>query len=114
MTNGVPMVVTRMFADQPENARRIEALGCGIALPEPDAPAIRAAHERTLSDTTIRVAADKIPNEVSTLLGFAEAALEFERLAGHSTDSAIRQVLRSERFLNAGSDIHCADRVKRV
>ena len=82
MTNSVPMVVTPMGADQPENARRIEALGSGIALSEPDVPAIRAALERALSDTGLRATANRVADEIAALPGFADAAQELERLAG--------------------------------
>jgi UDP:flavonoid glycosyltransferase YjiC (YdhE family) len=82
MTHGVPMVVTPMAADQPENARRIEAMGCGIALPETDAATIRAALERALSDLGLRATSDRVADEIAALPGFHDAAQELERLAG--------------------------------
>lgn len=85
MTNGVPMVVTPMGADQPENARRVEALGCGVALSKPDADAIRVALEHALSDTRLRATANQVADEIAALPSYADAARQLERFAGYET-----------------------------
>lgn len=64
---GVPMVAVPMFADQPHNARRLAAVGAGIALPNPDAGALRAAIERVLAAADHRRVARRIADEIATL-----------------------------------------------
>jgi len=81
---GVPMVVTPVGADQPENARRIEAVGAGIAVTDRDPAAIRAALERVLTDPAIRAGAGRLAAEIAAtpdvdaavtmMTGFARAA----------------------------------------
>jgi len=81
---GVPMVVTPVGADQPENARRIAAVGAGIAVTDRDPAEIRTAIERALTDPAIRDAAGRLAAEiaatpdvdaaVATMIGFARAA----------------------------------------
>jgi UDP:flavonoid glycosyltransferase YjiC (YdhE family) len=64
---GVPMVAVPMFADQPHNARRIAAVGAGLALSKPDARVLRAAIERVLADAEHRRVARRIAEEIATL-----------------------------------------------
>jgi UDP:flavonoid glycosyltransferase YjiC (YdhE family) len=64
---GVPLVAVPMFADQPHNARRIAAVGAGLALPNPDAGALRAAIECVLADADHRRVARQIADEIATL-----------------------------------------------
>lgn len=64
---GVPMVAVPMFADQPHNARRIAAVGAGLALSKPDAGVLRAAIERVLADADHRRVARRIADEIATL-----------------------------------------------
>jgi MGT family glycosyltransferase len=62
---GVPAVVVPLFADQPYNARRVEAVGAGIAVSR-DAEALRAAVQRVLEDGSYRAAAEGLAAEMRT------------------------------------------------
>jgi UDP:flavonoid glycosyltransferase YjiC (YdhE family) len=64
---GLPMVVVPLFADQPHNARRIAAASAGLALPAPDANALRAAIERVLADPELRRGARRVADEIAAL-----------------------------------------------
>jgi UDP:flavonoid glycosyltransferase YjiC (YdhE family) len=61
------MVVVPLFADQPHNARRVAAVGAGIALPDPDASSLRAAVERVLADADFGRGARRIAGEIAAL-----------------------------------------------
>ena len=80
LTHGLPMVVTPLGADQPDNARLVEATGAGIALLDPDASSLRKAVERALHDTNMRAASVKIAREIATLPSMTEAIQHLERL----------------------------------
>ena len=71
LSAGVPMVVIPSFADQPFNARRVAALGAGIALEGVDglADAVRAL----LDDPSYRAAAKRIADDVARLPSVDEA-----------------------------------------
>jgi UDP:flavonoid glycosyltransferase YjiC (YdhE family) len=69
---GVPQVLVPLFADQPRNAERVEAVGAGLKV-EP--PAIRDALERVLEDPSYREAAERIAAEMRAL-STADEALE--------------------------------------
>lgn len=43
LSSGVPLVVTPLFADQPENGRRVAAVGAGVVVEPRDGGAIRSA-----------------------------------------------------------------------
>jgi UDP:flavonoid glycosyltransferase YjiC (YdhE family) len=76
---GVPLVVAPLFADQPQNARRVAELGAGIALPAPrsvgrlseDAPRMFAelglAVEHVLVDARYRRAARRVAASAAAL-----------------------------------------------
>ncbi|HEY2899550.1 MAG TPA: glycosyltransferase [Polyangia bacterium] len=64
---GVPMVVAPLGADQPHNARRVAAVGAGIALPDPDAASLRAAIERVLAEADFGRGARQIADEIAAL-----------------------------------------------
>jgi UDP:flavonoid glycosyltransferase YjiC (YdhE family) len=64
---GLPLVVTPLGADQPHNARRVAAVGAGIALPAPDAASLRAAVERVLADADFGRGARRIADEIAAL-----------------------------------------------
>jgi UDP:flavonoid glycosyltransferase YjiC (YdhE family) len=76
----VPQVVVPLFADQPDNARRIEALGAGLTADKSDPAAIRAAVERLLEEPSFRLAAGRVALEAQTLPPIAEAAGALEAL----------------------------------
>ena len=76
---GLPLVIVPLFADQPENARRVDAVGAGVAVapgedaaPEAirstiDAGALRAAIEAVLADPGYRHSAQRIADEMRGL-----------------------------------------------
>ena len=80
LTHGLPMVVTPLGADQPDNARLVEATGAGIALLDPDASSLRKAVEQALHDANMRAASVKIAREIATLPSMTEAIQHLERL----------------------------------
>ena len=53
LLSGVPQVVVPLFADQPYNARRIAALGAGLAADAEGPEAMRAAVERLLDESVL-------------------------------------------------------------
>lgn len=56
---GVPLVVTPLFADQPQNGRRIAAVGAGLVVEPHDDGAIRSAVDpAALRDAIATVLAD--------------------------------------------------------
>jgi UDP:flavonoid glycosyltransferase YjiC (YdhE family) len=76
LTAGVPLVVTPLFADQPENARRVAALGVGAAVAPRDDGAstsaidpadLRRAILGVLDDPAPAAAARRMADEIATL-----------------------------------------------
>jgi UDP:flavonoid glycosyltransferase YjiC (YdhE family) len=80
---GVPLVCAPMFADQPDNADRVVAIGAGLAMPPRAASAedLRHALARVLRESSFRAAAQRIAAEMAALPPVDEAGLEIERLA---------------------------------
>jgi UDP:flavonoid glycosyltransferase YjiC (YdhE family) len=80
---GVPMVVTPLFADQPQNAARVQATGAGIGLPTRGASVddIRGALSRVLAEPAYRSAAQRIATEIAALAPIDDAPVELERMA---------------------------------
>jgi UDP:flavonoid glycosyltransferase YjiC (YdhE family) len=71
---GLPMVVVPLFADQPYNARAVDAAGAGIAVLSPEAAPLRAAVQRVLVDTSLREGALRIADEMLTMASLDDAA----------------------------------------
>ena len=82
----LPLVVVPLFADQPENARRVDAVGAGIAVsPQPSAPPepIRT----TFDPVATREAIEAVLGEPG--FGRAARALAAEMHALPPTDAAL-------------------------
>lgn len=69
LAHGLPQVVVPIFADQPENAARVTALGAGVTLgPEARTPeAVRTAVRAVLADPAYRQGAERIRDEINAL-----------------------------------------------
>lgn len=79
LTHGLPMVITPITADQPDNARRVEEAGAGTMLLQPDATSLRAAIGRALVEPEMRAAAARIAREMSVMPSMDDAVCELER-----------------------------------
>ncbi|HEX7669238.1 MAG TPA: glycosyltransferase [Polyangiaceae bacterium] len=80
---GVPLVVTPLFADQPDNAARVATTGAGLAV---DGRALsveelRGALSRVMAEDTFRMVARRFAAEIAALPPTDEAALQIERIA---------------------------------
>jgi UDP:flavonoid glycosyltransferase YjiC (YdhE family) len=70
LAGGVPMAVVPLFADQPWNAERVDAVGAGIALgggPEAAIAALRDAVVRLTGDASYRSTAQRVAAEMRRL-----------------------------------------------
>jgi UDP:flavonoid glycosyltransferase YjiC (YdhE family) len=81
---GLPMVAVPLFADQPHNARRVAAVGAGIALPAPDAAALRAAVQRVLGEADFGHGARRIADEIAALPSIDAAVAALVAIAAAS------------------------------
>jgi UDP:flavonoid glycosyltransferase YjiC (YdhE family) len=61
---GAPLVVVPLFADQPQNAVRVAAVGAGVIS---SVDGMRAAAERVLGDDSYRETAGRIADEMRSL-----------------------------------------------
>lgn len=84
---GVPMVVVPQFADQPDNAARVDALGAGLQvrnddLDDPVDPArVAEAVRRVLAEPSFEAGAEKLRADIRALPPADEAVPFFEELA---------------------------------
>jgi UDP:flavonoid glycosyltransferase YjiC (YdhE family) len=70
LAGGVPMAVVPLFADQPWNAERVDAVGAGIALgggPEAAIAGLREAVVRLIGDPSYRSSAQRVAAEMRAL-----------------------------------------------
>jgi len=83
LAHGLPMVILPIAADQPENARRCEALGVArVVLPrDRTAEAIREAAHAVLHDPRYRRNAERLRAEMGSLPGPEYAVALLETLA---------------------------------
>jgi UDP:flavonoid glycosyltransferase YjiC (YdhE family) len=67
LASGLPMVIAPLFADQPRNARAVEAAGAGVAVFDHNPASLRAALERVLADAGLRDGARRIAAEMAAM-----------------------------------------------
>jgi UDP:flavonoid glycosyltransferase YjiC (YdhE family) len=82
LSEGVPMVVIPLGADQPQNAARCAALGAGRVVIDTDVTpeSMREAVEDVLTDPSYRTQAQRVRDEIAVLPGPELAVQVFERL----------------------------------
>src|SRR5258708_14574489 len=85
MAAGVPMVVVPQGADQPHNARRIAAVGAGLALPGADAGTLGAAVARVLAIVDFSRAARRIAEEIAAMPPVETAVAAMVAMASQPT-----------------------------
>ena len=85
LARGVPQAVLPWFADQPQNADRVESLGAGLALHGGlvALPRLRKALSTLLDDPSYRIAARRVAAEISALPPVDEAVALLEEIAGY-------------------------------
>ena len=83
---GVPQVVVPLFADQPYNAERVEAVNAGVALPGGPAAigGLAAALQQVLDGDWYRAGAQRMAEQIARLPPASEAVPMLEEIAGHT------------------------------
>lgn len=83
LAHGLPMVLIPIGADQPRNARRCDDLQVARVLPALEATPdrVRAATSAVLADSTYRLHAERMRDEIAALPGPDHAVTLLERLA---------------------------------
>jgi UDP:flavonoid glycosyltransferase YjiC (YdhE family) len=83
LATGVPLVVKPFFADQPNNAQKVQALGTGLALGTGNASAadMREAVRRVLDEPAFRSVARRIAAEIAELPPVSAAPQALAELA---------------------------------
>ena len=83
---GVPQVVVPLFADQPYNAERVEAVNAGVALQGGPAAigGLGAALQQVLDGDWYRAGAKRMAEQISRLPPASEAVPLLEEIAGHA------------------------------
>jgi UDP:flavonoid glycosyltransferase YjiC (YdhE family) len=79
LTAGVPLALVPLFADQPDNARRVDELGAGIALD--GAAGVGRAVQALLGEPRYRRQARRIAAEIAGLPPVDDAVRALERIA---------------------------------
>ncbi len=64
---GVPMVITPLFADQPDNARCLAATGLCVAITDLSVPALRGAMVQALADEDMRRRAQAVARVIASM-----------------------------------------------
>jgi MGT family glycosyltransferase len=85
LVHGLPLVLVPIAADQPQNARRCDALGLATVLDVDrlDPTITRAAVWTVLAEPRYRQQAETVRAEIEALPGPEQAVLYLERLAAH-------------------------------
>jgi UDP:flavonoid glycosyltransferase YjiC (YdhE family) len=85
LVHGLPLVLVPIAADQPQNARRCDALGLATVLDVDrlDPTVARAAVLNVLADSSYRQHAETVRAEIEALPGPEQAVTYLERLAAH-------------------------------
>ncbi|MDQ4133684.1 MAG: glycosyltransferase [Actinomycetota bacterium] len=78
---GLPMAVVPLFADQPENAGRVAALGAGEVVAPDDAGSVGSLVSRLLADASYRQSARRVAEEIDALPPTSAAVALLERAA---------------------------------
>jgi UDP:flavonoid glycosyltransferase YjiC (YdhE family) len=85
LVHGLPLVLVPIAADQPQNARRCDALGLATVLDVDrlDPTITRAAVRHVLAEPRYRQHAETVRAEIEALPGPEQAVIYLERLAAH-------------------------------
>ena len=81
---GLPLLVTPIGADQPDNARAVEMTGAGLAVDTPDAGTIAAALKSILEEPAYSNAAADMATEIAAHNSIEAAVTEMLSVVGHN------------------------------